>query len=93
MRKEIDWNLSKTSHLDPRTNYCEQEVQRIIYFENIVNQLQNIFTNLSRITKSHIPAANAPVQDDVLARQIVKTNESRPHLKRSRLIGLKDKNP
>ena len=29
--KEIDWNLSSLSHLDPRTNQCEKEVQRIIY--------------------------------------------------------------
>ena len=29
--KEIDWNSSTLSHLDSRTNQCEQEVQRIIY--------------------------------------------------------------
>ena len=25
--KEIDWNSSSLSHLDPRSNQCEQEVQ------------------------------------------------------------------
>ena len=54
--KEIDWNSSSLSHLDPRTNQCEQEVQRIIYLQNIVNQLPVVFTNLPRITKSHIQA-------------------------------------
>ena len=31
LEKEIYWNLSSLSHLDPRTNQCEKEVQRIIY--------------------------------------------------------------
>ena len=91
--KEIDWNSSSLSHLDPRTNQCEQEVQRIIYLQNIANQLPDAFTNLPRITKSHIPAVNAPVRVDIPTGQIVKANESRPHLKRGRPIGSKDKNP
>ena len=93
MGKEIDWNSSSLSHLDPRTNQCEQEVQRIIYLQNIANQLPDAFTNLPRITKSHIPAVNAPVRVDIPTGQIVKANESRPHLKRGRSIGSKDKNP
>ncbi|XP_069147175.1 uncharacterized protein [Solanum lycopersicum] len=93
LEKEIYWNLSSLSHLDPRTNQCEQEVQRIIYLYNIANQLPDSFTNLRRITKLHIPVANAPDRVDVPARQIVKANDSRPHLKRVRPIGSKDKNP
>ncbi|XP_015082219.1 uncharacterized protein LOC107025933 [Solanum pennellii] len=80
--KEIDWNSSSLSHLDPQTNQCEQEVQRIIYLQNIANQLPDAFTNFLRITKSHIPAVNAPVRVDISTGQIVKANESRPHLKR-----------
>ena len=44
--KEIDWNSPSLSHLDPRTNQCEQKVQRIIYLFNIANQLPDAFTNL-----------------------------------------------
>ena len=69
--KEIDWNSSSLSHLDPRTNQCEQEVQRIIYLQNIANQLPDAFTNLPRITKSHIPAVNAPVRVDIPMGQII----------------------
>ena len=61
--------------------------------QNIANQLPDAFTNLPRITKSHIPAVNAPVRVDIPTGQIVKANESRPHLKRGRPIGSKDKNP
>ena len=47
--KEIDWNSSSLSHLDPRTNQCEHEVQRIMYLQNIANQLPDAFTNLPRL--------------------------------------------
>ncbi|KAK8341105.1 hypothetical protein V6Z11_A08G147800 [Gossypium hirsutum] len=63
--KEITWNGSSLSHLDPRTSQCEQEVQRIIHLQNIANQLPDSFTDLKRITKSHIPAENAPIRIDI----------------------------
>jgi len=90
---EIDWNSLSLSHLDPRTNQCELEVQKIIYLQNIANQLPDAFTNLPRVTKSYIPAANAQVRVDVPIGQNVKANESGPRLKRGRTIGSKDKNP
>ena len=34
-RREITWNVSTLSHLDPRTNQCELEVQRIIHLQGI----------------------------------------------------------
>ena len=46
------------SHLDPRTNQCELEVQRIIHLQGIANQLSDVFTDNKKIVKSHIPAAN-----------------------------------
>ncbi|XP_052882762.1 uncharacterized protein LOC128291608 [Gossypium arboreum] len=91
--KEITWNVSSLSQLDPRTSQCEQEVQRIIHLQNIANQLPDSFTNLKRITKSHIPAENALIQIDIPIRQIVSAKESNPRLKRGRPIGSKDKNP
>ena len=61
--------------------------------QNIANHPPDVFTNLSRITKSHISAVNALVRVDIPTGQIVKANESRPHLKRASPIGSKDKNP
>ena len=43
LEKEIAWNASLLSHLDPRTNQCELEVQKIIHLQNIANQLPNAF--------------------------------------------------
>ena len=54
------------SHLDPRTNQCELEVQRIIYLQNLANQLPDTFIDIKKVTKSHILAANTPTQIDVL---------------------------
>ncbi|KAK4708664.1 hypothetical protein R3W88_029589 [Solanum pinnatisectum] len=89
---EIDWNSLSLSHLDPRTNQCEQEVQKIIYLQNIANQLSDPFTNLPWVTKSYIPATNAQVRVDGLIGENVKANESGPCLKRGRQISSKDKN-
>ena len=64
---EIDWNSHWLSQLDPRTNQCdEQEVQKIIYLQNIANQLPDAFTKLPRVTKSYILVANAQVWVDDL---------------------------
>ena len=47
------------------------------------------------MVKSHIPAANTPAQIEVPVGQSVNTvaNESKPHLKHGRPIGVKDKIP
>lgn len=90
--KKITWNGSSLSQFDHRTSQCEQEVQRIIHLQNIINQLPDSFTDLKRITKSHIPAENAPIRIDILIGQIVCVKESNPCLKRGRPISSKDKN-
>ena len=61
--------------------------------QNIANQLPDAFTDLKRITKSHIPAENAPIRIDVPEGQPKIANETKPRLKRGRPIGSKDKNP
>ena len=61
--------------------------------QNIANQLPDAFTNPERVTKSHMPAANAPIQIDVLEGQLINANESKPCLKCGRALGSKDKNP
>lgn len=61
--------------------------------KNIANQLPNAFTDLSRVTKSHIPAATTPLRFDVPIGQLINTNKCKQHLKCSRPIVSKDKNP
>ena len=94
-RCEITWNVSTLSHLDSRTNQCELEVQRIIHLQRIANQLLDVFIDNKRTVKSHIPNANTLARIEVLVRQSVNiiANESKPHLKHGRLVGVKDKIP
>jgi len=61
IKGEILWKNPSLSHLDPRTSICEQEVQKIIHLQKITNQIPDAFTDLKRITKSHIPAKNVPI--------------------------------
>ena len=79
------------SHLDSRTNQCELEVQRIIYLQNLANQLPDAFIDTKKMTTSHILIANTPIRIDVPVRQLA--NESKIHLKRGRPIGSNDVTP
>ena len=79
------------THLDPRTNQCELEVQMIIHLKNLANQLPDEFIDTKKMTKSYISAANTPVRIDVPVGQL--TNESKIHLKRGRPAGSKDLTP
>ena len=79
------------SHLDSRTNQCELEVQRIIYLQNLTNQLPDAFIDIKKMTKSHILIANTPIWIDVPIRQLA--NESKIHLKRGKPIGSNDVTP
>ncbi|RVW93168.1 Retrovirus-related Pol polyprotein from transposon TNT 1-94 [Vitis vinifera] len=90
-RREISWKTSTMTHLDPRTNQCELEVQRIIHLQNLANQLPDAFIDTKKVTKSHIPAANTPARIDVPIGQL--TNESKIRLKRGRPVGSKDVTP
>ena len=79
------------THLDPHTNQCELEVQRIIPLQNLAQQLPDAFIDTKNVTKSHILAANTPVRIDVPIRQL--TNKSKIRLKRDRTIGSNDVTP
>ncbi|RYR45645.1 hypothetical protein Ahy_A07g031457 isoform B [Arachis hypogaea] len=59
--KELNWNASSLMHLDPRSGQCELEVQKIIHLQRIANELPDAFSDTKRITKSYIPAENAPI--------------------------------
>ena len=65
----------------------------IIHLQNLANQLPDAFTDPKRVTKSHIPAANAPIKIDVPVGQSTIENKPETRMKRGRPIGSKDKNP
>ncbi|XP_078177435.1 uncharacterized protein LOC144571914 [Carex rostrata] len=86
--KQVSWN-SSLSYLDPRSGQCELEVQKIINMQRIANELPDAFTDTNRVTKSHIPAINAPARIDITKI----SNESNVRRKRGRPLGSKDVNP
>ena len=89
----ISWNELSLYHYDPRTKQCEQEVQKIIHLQNLASQLSDAFNDPKRVTKSHIPAANAPIRIVVPEGQLITANEIKGKLKRGRPVGSKDINP
>ena len=54
------------SHLDLHTAQSETEMQCILDLQSIAQCMIYAFTDLARVTRSHIPAANTPVKMDVL---------------------------
>ena len=89
--REITWNESSLSHLDPRTKQSELEVQKIIHLQGLANQLPDVFIDSTKVIKSHIPAANilARIEIPIGKLQRSMTNEPKPRLKRGRPIGSK----
>ena len=93
--REISWNESSLSHLDPRTKQSELEVQKIIHLQGLVNQLPDAFIDSTKVIKSHIMAANIPARIEIPTGKLQSsmTNEPKPRLKRGRPIGSKDTIP
>ena len=92
-RREIIWNASSMSHLDPRIAQCDKEVQRITHLQKIASQWPEAFTDTAKVTKSYIPTANTPTRIKIPIRKtaIMAANESSmTHLKRGRPLGSKD---
>ncbi|KAM2817807.1 hypothetical protein COP1_041878 [Malus domestica] len=79
-RRELSWTTPTLSHLDPRTSQSEAEVQRILDLQSIAQSMPDAFTNLARVTRSHIPAANTPAKIDV------------PNVRRTTLLEARDAN-
>lgn len=76
-------------HLSSHTKQFKQ-VQEIIH---IANQPPNIFNDLQRVTKVHIPPANATIQINFPLRNLLMRIEPNHTKKHSKLINSKDKNP
>jgi hypothetical protein len=55
--------------------------------QRITNELPNAFTDIKRVTKSHIPALNVPARIDITPAEVTIQR------KRGRPIDSKDKNP
>ena len=81
------------SRFNPRTKQCEQEVQRIIHLQSLANNMPDAFTDLKRVIKSYILAANASKKINVQEGQQSTTNESKATTKHGRPLGSKYKNP
>ncbi|XP_068329737.1 uncharacterized protein [Pyrus communis] len=57
-QRELSWTTSTLSHLDPRTAQSETEVHRILDIQSVAQSMPDGFTNLVRVTRSHILATN-----------------------------------
>ena len=91
-QREIIWNASSMSHLDPRTTQCDKEVQRITHLQKISIQLLDAFTDTAKVTKSYIPVANTPTKINIPIEKttIMEANESyMTRLKHGRPLGSK----
>ena len=64
-RRELLWCVPTMSHFDPRTSHCESEVERIIALRNVADSMPDSFTDIAKITRSHIPAANVPARLEI----------------------------
>ncbi|XP_074287961.1 uncharacterized protein LOC141613124 [Silene latifolia] len=93
--KEITWNADSLLYPDPRNGSCKQEVQKIIHLQSVANQLPDAFTNSKGVTKSHIPAVNAPARIDIPIENSDKSiaEQSMARRKRGRPPGSKDLKP
>ena len=94
-RRELTWNTSTLSHLDPRTSQCENEVRRIVHLQKIANRLPDAFNDAAKVTKSHVPTMNAPARINVPVgqTQTIAAKESAIRQKHGRPIGSKDSAP
>ena len=68
--RKISWNESFLSHLDSPTKQSEQEVQKIIHLQVLVNRLSDAFVNSAKVTKSQIPTANVPSRIEIPTRKL-----------------------
>ena len=49
------WNYALIlTYLNPCTNQCELKVQKIIYFQELANELPNVFIDAKKVTKSFL---------------------------------------
>ena len=87
-KKEIAWNVSLLSYLDPRIDQCELEVQKIFHCKiKQISYQRHLYSK--KVTKPHIVVANVPLKIDIPTQYVV-INEFGTRQKRSRPVGSKD---
>ena len=64
-RQKLSWSVPTLSHLDPRTAQCNNEVQRILNLQNVADSMPDAFSDIAKVTRSHIPAANMPARLEI----------------------------
>ena len=64
-QREIIWNALTLNHLDPCSNKCKLEVQKIIHLQGLANKLTNSFIDAKKMTKSFSLIKNILVQINV----------------------------
>lgn len=92
LKNEITWYVPHLLHLDTYNKIWEVNVKKIMYLQYLTNYLPNSFTDLKRVTKSHVLAINVPVQIEILNLNNV-ASTTKAHLKCDRPMGFKDKIP
>jgi len=50
------------SYFDPHTKECELNIQKIIHLQILANKLPDAIKDSKKVTKSHVPTANAPIK-------------------------------
>lgn len=53
-RQELSWSVPTLSHLDPQLN-----------IQNVVDSMPNAFSDIDKVTRSNIPAANMPARLEI----------------------------
>ena len=61
----MSWFVNTLSHLDPQITEFNCEVLRIFDLPNIAYSMSDVFSDIAKVTKSHIPVENMPVSIDV----------------------------
>ena len=79
--------------IDPHTSESELKVQRIIHLQNLAIELPDAFTDHKKVTRSHIPAVNAPERVQVPQKALNSTISAPNPRKRGRPPGAQDKVP
>lgn len=64
-RQELSWSVPTLSHLDPQLAQCDSKVRRQLNIQNVVDSMPNAFSDIDKVTRSNILAANMPVSLEI----------------------------
>ena len=64
-RQELSWSVPTMSHLDPQLAQCDSKVRRQLNIQNVVDSMPNTFSDIDKVTRSNILAANMPVRLEI----------------------------